>query len=109
MAQTYKCLGQLNPAATTGTALYTVPAATQTVISTLVVCNQAAAAGTFRVYLRPNDEALVGKHYLIYDAAIAANDSIFFTLGLTCDASDVLYVYASSASMSFQVFGSEIT
>jgi hypothetical protein len=109
MATAYKVLGQVAPAATTGTALYTVPASTQTVISTISVCNRAATAGTFRIYLRPNDEALADKHYLVYDAAIAANDSLFLTLGITADAADVLYVYASSANMSFQAFGSEIS
>lgn len=109
MPTTYKVLGQVAPAATTGTALYTVPGSTQAVLSTIAVCNRAATAGTFRIYLRPNDESLADKHYLVYDAAIPPNDTLFLTLGVTCDAADVLYVYASSASMSFQVFGSEIT
>jgi len=41
----YKVLGQSNPAATTATTLYTVPAGTQAVVSTIAVCNQAAASG----------------------------------------------------------------
>ena len=44
---TYKVLGQSNPSATTATTLYTVPAATQTIVSTITVCNQAASAGTY--------------------------------------------------------------
>jgi hypothetical protein len=40
MATTYKVLGQLNPAATTPTTLYTVPASTSTVVSTITICNQ---------------------------------------------------------------------
>ena len=47
MATTYKVLGQSNPAATTLTTLYTVPAATQAVISSISVANLTATAATF--------------------------------------------------------------
>ena len=108
MATTYKVLGQSKPAATTATTLYTCPSATQTVISTVTVCNQAATAGSFRVAIRPNGAALSGEHYLAYDAVIAANSFISLTLGLTIDASDVVTVYAASADVSFNAYGSEI-
>jgi len=108
MATTYKVLGQVAPSATTATTAYTVPSATQTVISTIVVTNRAASAGTYRIAVRPNGATLANEHYLAYDVAIAANDSTALTLGITIDASDVITVYASSANMSFNVFGSEI-
>jgi len=108
MANTYKVLGQVAPSATTATTAYTCPSATQTVISTIVVCNRAASAGTYRISLRPNGATQANEHYLAYDVAIAANDSTALTLGITCDASDVITVYASSANMSFNIFGSEI-
>lgn len=108
MANTYKVLGQVAPSATTATTAYTCPSATQTVISTIVVCNRAASAGTYRISLRPNGATQANEHYLAYDVTIAANDSTALTLGITCDASDVVTVYASSANMSFNIFGSEI-
>jgi len=40
---------------------------------------------------------------------IAANDSTTLTLGITLAATDVVTVYASSADMSFNVFGTEIS
>jgi hypothetical protein len=48
MATSYKVLGQLNPSATTATTLYTCPAGTQTVISTITICNQAGTSGTYK-------------------------------------------------------------
>lgn len=108
MANTYKVLGQVAPSATTATTAYTCPSATQTVISTIVVCNRGTSAGTYRISLRPNGATQANEHYLAYDVAIAANDSTALTLGITCDASDVITVYASSANMSFNIFGSEI-
>jgi len=108
MANVYKVLGQSAPAATTATALYTVPAATEAVISTIVIANRAATAGSFRLSVRPNGAAQADQHYLAYDVPIAANDSTTLTLGITVDATDVITVYASSGDMSFNVFGSEI-
>lgn len=109
MAQIYKVLGQSNPAATTATTLYTVPAATQAVVSTINICNQAGAAGTYRVAVRPAGAGLAAQHYLAYDVPIGANDSIALTLGITLAATDVVTVYANTATMSFSAFGSEVT
>jgi hypothetical protein len=109
MATAYKVLGQSAPAATTATALYTCPSATQTVISTISVCNRGSSSGTFRISVRPNGATLANQHYLAFDAAIAAKDTLFITVGATIDAADVLEVYASTADFSFNAFGSEIT
>lgn len=109
MAQNYKVLGQIAPSATTATAIYTVPAATETVVSSITVCERGGSSGTFRLAVRPNGATLANEHYIVYDTAIAANDSIILTIGLTLDATDVLEAYASSADMSFNAYGSEIT
>jgi len=109
MATSYKVLGQSAPSATTNTDVYTVPAATETVISTVIIANRAATAGTFRLAVRPNGAAIADQHYLAYDIPIAANDSTTLTLGITVDATDVITFYASSANMSINVFGSEIS
>lgn len=109
MAQNYKVLGQIAPSATTATAIYTVPAATEAVVSSITVCERGGSAGTFRLAVRPNGATLANEHYIVYDTAIAANDSIILTIGLTLDATDVLEAYASSADMSFNAYGSEIT
>jgi hypothetical protein len=108
MATTYKVLGQSNPSATTATTLYTCPALTQTVISTITICNQAGTSGTYRIAVRPNGATIAPEHYLVYDATVAANSTAAYTLGITIDASDVVTVYASSTSFSFNAFGSEI-
>jgi hypothetical protein len=107
MATTYKVLGQL-ASTTSAVALYTCPAATEAVISTLIICNREAATNTYRVILRPDDETLADKHYLAFDVAIAANDTTALTLGITMNASDKLYVLGSDTNLSFSLFGSEI-
>ena len=109
MATAFKVLGQVNPALDTATALYTVPASTEAVISTIVVCNQDAADATFRISVRPDGAALAAKHHLAFNVTVGASDSTTLTLGITLDATDVLEVLASTATVSFNAFGSEIT
>jgi glucose-6-phosphate dehydrogenase assembly protein OpcA len=109
MPTNYKVLGQSAPAATTNTALYTVPSATEAVISTIVVANRAATAATYRIAIRPNGATLANQHYIAYDVPVGAADSVTLTLGLTLDAADVLAIYASTANLTFSAFGSEIT
>jgi hypothetical protein len=109
MATNYKVLGQSNPAATTATSLYTVPAATQTIVSTVVVTNQAATAGTYRIAVRVAGATLAAAQYLAYDVSLPANASDTLTLGLTLGATDVVTIYASTADFSFNAFGSELS
>jgi len=109
MPTIYKVLGQSNPAATTATTLYTVPASTDAVASTLVIANLGASAATFRVAVRPAGASLANQHYIAYDVTIAALDTLTLTLGITLDTTDVVTVYASTATMAFSLFGSEIS
>lgn len=108
MATTYKVLGQSAPSATTNTDVYTVPSATEAVISTVVVANRANTAANYRLAVRPNGTAIANQHYLAYDVTVEANDTTVITIGITMDAADVITVYASTANLSFSVFGSEI-
>jgi hypothetical protein len=109
MSSKYKILGQVAPAATTDTDVYTVPATTEAVISNINVANRASTAGSFRVAVRPDGDTLADKHYIAFDTPIQANDTIPIAVGVTLDAADVITVYCSSSSMSVNVFGTEIS
>lgn len=108
MAQAYKVLGQSNPSATTLTTLYTVPSSTQAVCSTISICNLGVST-TYRVAVRPAGAAIANQHYLVYDAAINAGDSILLTIGVSLATTDVVSVYAGTANVAFSLFGCEIT
>ena len=108
MATAYKILGQSAPAATTATNAYTVPSLKYAVVSTITVCNRATGPATYRISVRPNGDSQANQHYVAYDASVPGNDTIALTLGLTADAADVFTVYASTADLSFNIFGSEI-
>jgi len=107
MATTYKVLGQSNPAATTLTTLYTVPVANSAVCSTLAVANLNTST-TFRIAIRPGGAAVANQHYIAYDTPVNQYDTVFLTLGVTLAANDVVSVYAGSANVAFNLFGSEI-
>jgi len=109
LATNYKVLGQSIPSATTATTLYTVPASTQSVVSTITVCNQAATAATYRIAIRVAGAALATSQYIAYDVSLPANASDTLTLGITLNATDVITIYSSTATMSFGAFGSEIS
>lgn len=108
MPTTYKVLGQVNPTATTNTTLYTVPSGNSTVVSTITVCNLIGTLANFRIAIRPGGETLNNKHYINYDTQVPGNDQLALTMGMTLAATDVVTVYANTASVSFNIFGTEM-
>lgn len=108
MAEQPKVLNQLDPSAASLTDLYTVPALTSVVMSSLMVCNRGAAT-SFRISIAPAGAADDDKQYIYYDTAIGSNVTIPVTIGLTLETTDVVRVYATLATLSFTAFGVEIT
>ena len=108
MPNIYKVLGQVHVAAITNTTLYTVPAATSAVCSTIAICNIGAST-TYRIAIRPAGATIADQHYLVYEAAINQYDTVILTLGITLATTDVITVYAGTADVTFHVYGSEIT
>lgn len=108
MAEVRKVLGQVAPGATTLVDLYAVPAATQVVGSSLVICNQGGAT-TFRISVAVANAADNAKQYLFYDTPIGANAMVSAVLGMTLGPLDKVRVYAGAATLSFNLFGVEIT
>jgi len=108
MTNTYKVLGQSNPAATTLTTLYTVPASTSAVASTIAIANLGVST-TVRVAVRPGGATIDNKHYLAYDVLLNQYDTVSLSIGMTLAATDVVSVYAGTATVAFNLFGAEIT
>ena len=109
MADVLKVLGQVDPAATTTTVLYTVPDMTQTTVSSIVAANRTGSAITFRLSVHVAGAGANDKQYIYYDKSVAANDSLPIVIGITLNQTDVLKVYTSAVDMSFNIFGCEST
>lgn len=109
MATNYKILGQSAPADTNNADAYTVPASTQSVVSTLVITNVTAASANATVYVRKDGATAANANTLVPTAAVPANDFKALTIGITIDAGDIITVKSSVANaLTFHVFGSEI-
>lgn len=110
MPTTYKILGQQCPTTTNETTLYTVPAATSTVVSSLVVSNITGTAANATINIRQAGGAASNANTLLKTVSINANSINAFTLGITLAATDVVSVTSGTANaLTFQIFGSEIT
>lgn len=109
MATTYKILGQSAPGTTTST-LYTVPSATQTVVSTLSICNTTNANITCNVWAVANGGSPSVTNQIVGGATVNQNDTLLLTLGMSLGtAGDTFQCNASSGSVGFSLFGSEVS
>jgi hypothetical protein len=110
MPTNYKVLGQSNPTACTYTTLYTVPASTQAVISTISICNaNSTSNASYSIAVRPAGETIAAKHFLTSNNVVGSLDTIMLTVGLTLGNTDVVTIYATHSNVAFSLFGSEIT
>ena len=99
MATVTKALAR-TAAATTSTTLYTVPSATTTVVSNIVVTNTSGTAGTFTLGLNGTS--------LFTTTAIAANTTAMFDLKQVLTATQTITGLASATSINFHISGVEI-
>ena len=109
MANAYKILGQVADASGMDQELYLVPASTEAIVSTIVVCNREAANNTFRIATKDDNSAVANEDYVAYDTIIAGNDTITLTLGITLETGAEISVGASDALVTFQAYGTEIS
>lgn len=108
MPASRKRLGNLAPAAATETDLYNSPATvTDVVVSALIVANRSASNATFRVSLSPEASSTATSDYLAYDLTIQARSVVELLRGVVIPPDYDLRVYASSADLTFQLFGQE--
>jgi hypothetical protein len=100
MAVTSKALAR-TAAATSSATLYTVPAATTTVITNIAVANTAASAGTFTLLLDDVD--------LHTTTAIAANTTVYIDCKQVLAAAKTIKGFASATTIDFHISGVEIS
>ena len=109
MAEAIKVLGQTNPAVTTLTDAYTVPALTSAVLSSIHICNRTGSSVAVRVSVAVAGAADDLKQYLLYDVEIDKNDPLVLTEGITLGTGDVVRVYTDTLGVSFSLFGTEVS
>jgi hypothetical protein len=90
------------------TTIYTVPSATESICSTLAICNRGVENVLYDIAVRPNGATLEDKHLVTFDALVGGEDTVTLTLGISLDAADVIQITASSPELSVTMFGNEI-
>ena len=109
MPITYKILGQTTPGTAVGD-LYTVPASTSAIVSTVTASNVNGTACNISLFVVPSGGTAGITNAMVWQAQLGANTVQAFTLGITMGAASKLSVQSSAGSaVTYQAFGSEIS
>ena len=108
MANIHKVLGQINPSANTLTNVYVTGTGTSAIVSTITIRNLNGANSSYSLVVRPNNESLDNKHYIIRGGIIPARELISITGAVTMNAGVILAANTNSSSISFNAYGVEI-
>jgi hypothetical protein len=88
--------------------LYTVPAATETTITSIYVTNHDSVQRTYDLAIVPAGETLGLKHHIRWDMPVGSSDFDLTTAKLTLSAGDRVYVFPSTINkVGFTAFGVE--
>jgi hypothetical protein len=87
-------------ASTSSATLYTVPASTTTVVTSIAVANSASSAATFTITLDSVD--------LLKDVAVSANSTAMFDLSQVLATTKIIAGLASAVTVKFHISGVEI-
>ena len=101
MATTSKTLFRGAATTNTATTLYTVPSATTTVVTNIVVTNTASLSGAFTLSL--------GGTNLATSVTVGANDSTVIDLKQVLTATQTITGGASATTINFHIAGVEIS
>lgn len=111
MTKTYKVAGQAAPTASTLVSLYTVPANTHFIASTLIIVNRNTTGNTasIKIAVVPSGESLSEKHYIEYGKLLESRGSLKLTLGISLAANDQIFIQSDTGDTSFSLFGVELS
>lgn len=101
MANTAKVLFRGAATTNTATTLYTVPSATTTIITDIVVTNTSGSAGTFTIAL---DDVSIATA-----VTVGAQDSTVIAIKQTLSAAKTIKAGASATTINFHISGVEIS
>ena len=90
MAQSHKILGQLSPTANTLTNVYVTGASTSAIVGTITIHNFSDSNTSYSLVVRPINEALANKHYIVRGGVLPAREQITITGAVTMNASAIL-------------------
>lgn len=111
MATAYKEASVQGTASTsTYATLYDTSAASTTaVVGTIVVCNTAASAATYRIAVMDSAGTPAATDWRVYDASVSPNDTVFLQVGLSLQNARYIRVSSSATTVTFAAEVAEFT
>ena len=120
MANSYKILGQIAPTQNALSNVYVTGASVSSIVNTIYICNQSTANANVDIVVRPINETLANKHYILQNQRIDAADGLILNLNITMNASVILAANSSglageannqlsASNVSISAFGVEIS
>ena len=108
----YKILGQIQTTANVLTTIYTVPASTNTVVTTITICNQSANTVSVNVAANVSGSAVTTKNFIVSGYAIGAAETLVLEPRVSLNVGSILSANITganaSSNISINAFGVEI-
>lgn len=109
MAQLYEILGQVAPTANTLTNVFVTGASSSAIVGTITLHNFSDSNTSYSLVVRPINEALSAKHFIIRGGILPAREMISITGAVTMNSSAILAANTWGSSVSINAYGVEIT
>jgi len=109
----YKILGQVQPTGNILTTIYTVPAATNTMISTITICNQSVNTVSVNVAANVSGSAVTTRNFIVSSYSLGAAETLVLEPRISLNVGSILSANitganASVSNVSINAFGVEI-
>jgi hypothetical protein len=108
----YKILGQIQPSGNVLTTIYTVPASTNTMVTTITVCNQSANTVSVNVAANVSGSAVTTKNYIVTNYSLGAAETLVLEPRISLNVGSILSANITganaSSNISINAFGVEI-
>jgi hypothetical protein len=108
----YKILGQVQPTGNILTTIYTVPAATNTMISTITICNQSPNTVSINVAANVSGSAVTTKNFIVSGYSLGAAETLVLEPRISLNVGSILSANITganaSSNISINAFGVEI-
>ncbi|MDA0898423.1 MAG: hypothetical protein O3A30_04005 [Bacteroidetes bacterium] len=92
-----------------GSATYTVPVSTTTIVKQIMVTNTTASAQVVTIWIKPSAATIASTHIIFHSLTLAANETTLINLSLVMAASDAIYVRTGASGLNVTVSGIEET
>ena len=108
----YKILGQIQTTANVLTTIYTVPASTNTVVTTITICNQSANTVSINVAANVSGSAVSTKNFIVSGYSLGAAETLVLEPRISLNVGSILSANVTGANavsnVSINAFGVEI-